>query len=195
MKLKKLALTITAGALLAGALTACGGDKNTTETTAGKAAATEAPADTAADTAEAGKAEAATGAYHITYNGIDLKTGMVWADVKDSLGSETKPMERIEPCGGGDYIQEMYFYDGVTINTLRSETIVGIEVPMDTAGDSALAAGQIKKGDSADKIKEVLGEPTREDEYQVVYESDTDSLFFFIDNGTITGFSIMTNPK
>ena len=199
MKLKKSILTISAGALLAFSLTACGGGKKASETTTAAtttAAATEA-AQTAANTGdtapETDAPDISADNHYISFNGVDLKVGMTWDDAKDSLGSEVKPMEKIEPCGGGDYIQEMYFYDGLTVTTLRSETIVGIEVPMDTES-SAAAGGQIKKGDSLEQIKEAFGEPSMEDEYMLVYEGANDSLYFPIDNNTVTSIAIRKNP-
>ena len=192
MRLKKLILTAVTGACLMGALTACGGSKDTTATTA---ATTQAAAET---TEDAKATEAATNTSSdlafISYNGVELRPGMTWADVKDSLGSESKPMEKIEPCGGGDYIQELYFYKGLQIFTLRSETIISIEVPMSEDGDAALAGGKIKKGDSIDSVKEVFGEPTG-DEWQAVYEFGDSTLMFYLDNGTVTGIMLLTTPK
>ncbi|MBR4513954.1 MAG: hypothetical protein IKO61_03615 [Lachnospiraceae bacterium] len=193
MKLKKIALTITAGTLLIGALTACG-DKKTDSTTAAAttAAATEAAKDTEA-AKETETAAVSTGSDYVLYNDVELRPGMVWADVKDSLGAEAKPMEKIEPCGGGDYIQEMYFYDGLRINTLRSETILSIELPFDEDSD-ALIAGKIKMGDSLDKVKEVLGEPEG-DEYQAVYAFDKTTIMIYLENGAVKGAAVLTNPE
>ena len=195
MRLKKLILTTVTGACLMGALTACGDSKKDDTTAATTQAAAETTAEAATEAATEATSTVASDTGFISYNGVELKPGMVWADVKDSLGSESKPMEKIEPCGGGDYIQELYFYDGLEVFTLRSETIISINTPMDDGSNSALAGGKIKKGDSIDTVKEAFGEPTSEDEWQAFYEYGDNTMMFYLDNGVVTGFIFLQSPK
>lgn len=67
-----------------------------------------------------------------TVNGVEVKQGAVWADVKDTLGDEAKPSDTIEPCDGGDYIQIIHYYKGAEITTLRDENIIGISMTTDS---------------------------------------------------------------
>ena len=176
MKFKKLALTITIGALLIGSAAACG-----------KAS----PAASEAATEAATENEYNADDYFVSFNGANLNLGMEFAKVKDMLGSETKPAETIEPCDGGDYIQEMHFYDGLTVNTLRGETIIGLEVPQD-GGDGAMMQGKVKKGATVDEVKKQLGNPENEDEYSLSYTIGTASLMIYLSDGVVSGSMAMS---
>lgn len=185
MKLKKLLLTVTAGTLLLASLTACGSknDKKDKQTT------TENQNILVNDDDATG-----SGAY-MSFNGTDLQVGTVWNDVKDSLGSEAKPSETIEPCGGGDYIQIVHFYDGLTVTTLRDETIVSLEIPMD--GESTAAVnGTVTKGSSADDVKAALGDtPNMEDEYMISYTFGNVQVNINLDNGKVNSAMFMSLPE
>ncbi len=175
MKIKGVLAALVVGVLAVGMLTACGSKEE--------------------DGPDTTKTETATpeGAY-VSYNGTNVAIDMPFADVKDGLGTETKPAETIEPCGGGDYIQEMHFYDGLTVNTLRGETVIGVEIPAD-GGSSALMMGKVKKGDSAEDAKAALGTPASEDEYTLSYSIGNSSVMLYIDQGSVTSMGIMKNPE
>ncbi len=179
MKLKKTLVTLAACALMLGSLTACGDKKE--ETTA---AAQE-------TTAAAEKSENA-GEVFMTFNGVDVHIRADFASIKDSLGTEVKPAETIEPCDGGDYIQIMHYYDGLTITTLRDEIVIGLEIA-DGNGAPALM-GKVKVGDTPDAVKSALGDPENEDEFSLSYNIDGAQVMVYLDNGAVSG-SIVINMQ
>ncbi|SEF86048.1 hypothetical protein SAMN04487934_10491 [Eubacterium ruminantium] len=183
MKIKKLLLTALTGALLLGSLTACGSkDDDKKESTT--AATTEKKAEATTDD---NKAEGA----FISFNGVDLQGGQVFDDVKDKLGAETKPSDRIEPCGGGDYIQIIHYYDGLELTTLRDEKIVGLSIPMDSKSTAAIN-GKITNGASAADIKAVLGDkPDMEDADMISYSFGKTQVNFYFSNGAMNGCNFM----
>ena len=188
MRLKKAILTAACGALLLGALTACGSDKETTTAAATTAAeaTTEAGADTGATEAPAASADATA----VSFNGVDIAMNADWNSVKDGLGAETKPAETIQPCDGGDYIQIIHYYDGLEVTTLRDETVVGLSIPMGS-GSKATIKG-IKIGDSADAVKSAMtGTISNEDDSMISYDTPDANVMFYLENGAVTGAMMM----
>ena len=184
MKLKKILTTITVGALLMGTLVACGEKKDDT------AAQTTAAAETTAAAGEETTAAAVSADNpYISFNGVDVQIGMNWADIKDKLGSETKPVDEIKPCDGGDYIQIMHYFDGLTVTTLRDETVVTLST--EDGGDGATLMGQVKKGDSIDAVKSAMGEPDSIDEYQMNYTKGNASVFVYLENNVVRAVAFM----
>ena len=188
MRLKKAILTAACGALLLGALTACGSDKETTTAAATTAAeaTTEAGADTGATEAPAASADAMA----VSFNGVDIAMNADWNSVKDGLGAETKPADTIQPCDGGDYIQIIHYYDGLEVTTLRDETVVGLSIPMDS-GSKATIKG-IKIGDSADAVKSAMtGTISNENDSMISYDTPDANVMFYLENGAVTGAMMM----
>ena len=188
MRLKKAILTAACGALLLGALTACGSDKETTTATATTAAeaTTEAGAETGATEAPAASADAMA----VSFNGVDIAMNADWNSVKDGLGAETKPADTIQPCDGGDYIQIIHYYDGLEVTTLRDETVVGLSIPMDS-GSKATIKG-IKIGDSADAVKSAMtGTISNENDSMISYDTPDANVMFYLENGAVTGAMMM----
>ncbi len=177
MKLKKIIATVTIGAVMLGSLTACGSKSDSTT------AATE-----AATSAEESSA-ASSGNGFVSINGTDLALDMNWNDVKDKLGSETKPADTIQPCDGGDYIQIMHHFDGITVTTLRDETIIGLE-PAEGSTE-VLVMGKVKKGDNLETIKSALGTPSSESDGMLVYNAGNASVMLYLDNDALTSFAFM----
>lgn len=180
MKLKRFIAALATGVVLIGSLAACGSKSDDKKKTEATTAATEQQNTASADA-------------FLSYNGVELKLNAAWADVKDKLGSETSPSETIQPCDGGDYIQIMHFYKGLTVTTLRDETIVMLAV--DSAADSSDAAlnGKIKKGDSVDAVKEAFGAPASEDAGMLVYNMGNATVMIYLDdnNTAVTGVNLM----
>ena len=180
-RLKKAAVLAATTAILTASLCACGGEKKE-DTTA--AAATEAAA----------QDETAASAVFFTINGAEVRMGAAWADIKDSLGAETKPSDTIQPCDGGDYIQIVRYYEGAELTTLRDETVIGISMTMDGGGDVAIM-GKVKKGDTTDAAKSALGTPASEDEGMMSYDMNGDNLMIYLENGAVTGAMCMASPQ
>ena len=183
MRIKKLLATVTVGVLLLGSLAACGKkDDDKKESTT--AATTEdenllTPDDNTSD-----------GAF-ISYNGVNLSINQTFDEVKDKIGAETKPAETIEPCGGGDYIQVIHFYEGLEVTTLRDETIVNMSIPMDT-NSPATINGAFTNGASVADIKAALGDkPDMEDADMISYTSGSAQVNIYLTDGVMNGCSFM----
>ncbi|MCR5293036.1 MAG: hypothetical protein K6E28_09215 [Eubacterium sp.] len=175
MKLKKLFMILTMGAMMAAPLTACG--------STGAEATTVASSDA--------KENSSNEAF-ISYNGVELYMDMTFDSVKDNLGDEIQPSETIEPCGGGDYIQILHYYKGLTVTTLRDETLIGLQA----TDDSVLAQGSVKIGDPAESVKSAISKtPDNEDENMISYSLGKSTVMFYIENGKVTGINYMPIPE
>ena len=180
MRLKKAFLTAACGAVLLGALTACGSDKETTTA-----------ANTTAETTAAVEASApAEGATAVTFNGTDVAMNADWNSVKDGLGAEAKPAETIQPCDGGDYIQIIHFYDGLEVTTLRDENVVGLSIPIGSTSTASIKG--VKIGDSAEAVKSAMtGTISNETEDMISYDTSDANVMFYLENGAVTGAMMM----
>ena len=102
-------------------------------------------------------------------NGQKVYIGLLFADIKDSLGDEIKPSDEILPCGdgAGDWKRIQHYYPGMYI--MEDQDGIICEISMSKMHDGeceALVNDQIKLGDSIAALKELLGtEPVQEDEY------------------------------
>ncbi len=195
-RFKKIAAIAMLGIMSASVLCSCGQEKEeaTTveETTTVEEVTTEADAEAEEASDDSADSEGTTlTESFVTFNGTDVHIGDAYDDIKDKLGDETKPSEKIEPCDGGDYIQIMHYFDGFTLTTLRDEKVIGLELPRDGAGDVAIN-GKVKKGDTAETVKEALGTPASEDEYSINYNADKANLMIYTENGTVVGAMFMS---
>ena len=186
MRIKKFLVTVTVGVLLLGSLAACGKkDDDKKESTT---AATNAPTE---DENSLSPDDNTTDGAYVSYNGVNLQINQVFDEVKDKLGAETKPAETIEPCGGGDYIQVIHFYDGFELTTLRDETIVNMSIPMDT-NSPATVNGAFTNGASVADIKAVLGDkPDMEDADMISYSLGNAQVNIYLTDGVMNGCSFM----
>lgn len=167
MKKVTKALSLALAAIIT--LTACGG--------AGKSGGSG-----------AGSSEG-SGAF-VTYEGTNVTVGGEFEGIKDKLGTETKPMETIEPCDGGDYIQIMHYYDGITVTTLRDEKVISIE-PAEGGSKEILIQGKVKMGDSADDVKKALGDPENESDGMMSYTVEGTSVMIYLEGDSVSGFMYM----
>ncbi|MBO6115176.1 MAG: hypothetical protein J6P57_08980 [Lachnospiraceae bacterium] len=174
--LKKLAVLTATALVLTTGMVACGDKKQSDKSTTKEAAD-----------------DTSSSEVFFTVNGVEVKQGAVWADVKDTLGDEAKPSDTIEPCDGGDYIQIIHYYEGAEITTLRDENIIGISMTTDSKDVDVM--GAVKLGDTADAVKSALGTPNQEDESMIVYEIGSSSLMLYMDNGVVNSAMCMQMPQ
>ena len=184
MKLRKMMISAVLGAALVATLTACGKDDKKESTTA---AATEAVTEAAA--------QEDTRFDFIELNGVKVYMRGNYEEINDSLGAESQPVDVIEPCDGGDYIQNLHHYGSVEITSLNDGKIVNIGASNAQPGDLVIA-GKINIGDSVDAVKEVLGStPDREDEYGVSYQIGNTFMTVNMDNGKVSGVMMMNTEN
>ena len=190
MKIRNCFVAAAMGIMLLGSITACGSKEEAT-TEAATQANTQAATEEATEAASPSRDDSSTvDEFFITFQGVDISTGMTFADIKDKLGNEVKPSETIEPCDGGDFIQIMHFYDGLTVTTLRDEIVHSLELQEAGAND-ALIQGKLKIGDQVEEVKRILGKPENEDEYAVSYTIGTANVMIYLTDGKISGFMVM----
>ena len=109
------------------------------------------------------------------YNGATIEYGTKFADIKDQLGKMSKPSSTSTPCVPNAHDVEYYYYAGLIIQVNFEGTIIDIQLNEEMApGREGSTAGGLKLGDTREKAKEFLGEPTSEDEYCISYK-DPDS--------------------
>ncbi|MBO6114473.1 MAG: hypothetical protein J6P57_05395 [Lachnospiraceae bacterium] len=132
----------------------------------------------------------------LTYNGQTFTVGDTYDKVKGGLGDEIKPSEVIPPCDGeGDDMTE-YYFDGLTVGVDESGIVDHINL-VSEGGDVVKEAETdkgLKLGDTADKAKELYGEPLNDSEYVVSFDDgDLNMTCGLGDDGTITYFYIINN--
>lgn len=129
----------------------------------------EAPAEQSAAAAETEESK-----IFMTLNGQKVYIGLVYADIKASLGDEIKPSEEVLPCGdgGGDWKRILHFYPGTVVTEDQNGIICEVSMNLGNEGDcETLAMGQIKLGGSVAELKKLLeGTPVMEDGWGATYK-------------------------
>ena len=189
MKYRRLLAVTLAAAVLGMGLAACSKDSDDeTEKTEAPAEETEAVADT--------QGEGGTLAYedlYCTLNGVDVYIGMPFEEVKDQLGDEIKPEERVEPCTGDcEYLCIIHTYDGFEINENYDGLVSSISVnTMNTGIGTGKFQDSFDYGAPIQEILDRYGEPWDQGDGYVQYSIGNAMLMFNSDdNVTITSFSI-----
>ncbi|MBQ8912810.1 MAG: hypothetical protein IJ054_02040 [Lachnospiraceae bacterium] len=123
----------------------------------------------------------ATGGIGLTYNSTSITLGDSFDNIKSGLGEEIRPSEEIAPCDGegGNHIE--HYYNGLLIGTDMSGNVAYYMIQSD--GDDttdvvreASTDKGLKLGDSADRAKELYGEPYNESDYVIAFSDDTTVL-------------------
>lgn len=170
MKLRKVFASILAVSVIGAGMIACSKDEDKKDET--EAPVTEATEDTEASQAPAGDID-----LFFVLNGIEVRIGDNYADIKDQLGDEIKPEDRVIPCEGDcEYLSIIHTYDGFTVEENQEGIVcnIGINGYESGVGD-ALFMGQFKYGDSfADVMAAIPMDPSDSDEtYAQYFITDT----------------------
>ena len=137
---------------------------------------------------------------YILCSGTKLTVGMQFADVKDGLGAETRPVDVILPCDGGDaYKDTIHYFGTLAVTEDKDGVIAQMEISdlYETEGDAALM-GKIKVGSTQAEAIAALGEPSTpmaDDDYALTYDLENGVVLVFLspdDNKeTVSGINIM----
>ena len=127
-----------------------------------------------------GNDKSSASALKFTYKGFDIVPGSDIGPVIESIG---EPPEKSDPhaiCATqGEAVE--YFYDGFEIDTHiepdeSSEIIVTIKIL-----DTLIDCGGVHLGDKLEKVKQIYGAPTSEDDFGLDYISGNTRLRFSSD--------------
>lgn len=129
------------------------------------------------------------GGYIFETNGVKVEIDSKMADIEAALG-EPKSYFEAASCAFGD-MDKVYTYSGFRIDTYQidGQDYVSDVIFMD---DTVSTPEGVSIGDSADKVKEVYGTPTAEDDKRLVYENGSMKLVFLLDNGTVNTIEYLT---
>lgn len=191
LDLRKKAIALGMAGIMAVSFAACAKTEETTQ-----ASQTEATAATDATEAtqesqgsqESKDTPAEADKFYFIINGYNLKIGDTFEDVKDKLGKEIKPAEDIGACDPQGRSDFAYFYDGVEVTVHFDGKVTRMYVDEENKGAATLAG--IALGDSVDKVKSTLGEPTGEDESSIDYMNDKINMTIRLEGGIVTGIDM-----
>ncbi len=154
--------------------------------TAGCAGKKEDVKDTTQDAAEAQSEEQG---FYVTINGTNIQIGMAFADVKDKLGEQTQPEEVMHSCDpDSDWQQTVHYYADAEVTEDKDGYINSVWVK----GETASVMGKIKLGTAVDDVKALMGEPSSEDEYSLMYVAEGEIwLSINIENDKVASATII----
>lgn len=176
-KLLVLVLALTAAL----ALCACG-EK---EITGGGDGGADKPAGT-----EVAAPTGGAGGYIFSSKGTKVEIDAPMEAIEKSLGEPASYFEA-ESCAFGE-LDKTYTYSGFRIDTYQ---IDGVDYVCDVifTDDTITTPEGAAIGDSVDKVKEVYGEPTKEDDVRMIYSSGDMKLVFLKEGTTVKTIEYMTN--
>ncbi len=133
---------------------------------------------------------------YVLFNGTKVASGMLFTDVKDSLGDEVRPSESIGSCDeNSDFLDTMHYYDGLIVTEDKDGVIRDLE---SNEGNKVLVNGKVKIGDEVSFAIEALGEPSAplgEDDVSINYSTEQAIVMLFFETGTdgktISGISFI----
>ncbi len=127
---------------------------------------------------------------YVDYNGTRIVMGAAADDIIKSLGEPTEKRE-IGDCGGLG-AQVKYSYDSLEVYVLESKTDGNIIDGIIFRDDLVETPEGVCIGQSVDKAKELLGEPTESDDKSLKYKKDAYVLLLGCESGTITSVDYIT---
>jgi len=193
MKVRKTLAAILAVSVIGAGMAACSKDDD-------KKDETEAPAeDTVAEESEDEGTETERAVdgidLYFVLNGVEVRLGDSYADIKDQLGDEIKPEDKIVPCEGDcEYLSIIHTYEGYTVEENYDGVVCNISINGYESGiGDDLFLGQFKYGDSVADVKAAIdAEPADEGDTYIQYFI-TDTLCCMInndENGVFQGASV-----
>lgn len=134
----------------------------------------------------------------LVYNGFEFGVGDNINDIKDKLGKEAGPSQKVESCMTGKP-EVVYYFTNLNVHTSTEGVIYSVDIGMDAnyEGEDGQTKDGVKTGMTFDEAKNILGEPTKSDDYNYFYEDGT--LRFQLtaaldDDAKIGGISV-TDPS
>lgn len=134
----------------------------------------------------------------LVYNGFEFGVGDNINDIKDKLGKEAGPSQKVESCMTGKP-EVVYYFTNLNVHTSTEGVIYSVDIGMDAnyEGEDGQTKDGVKTGMTFDEAKKILGEPTKSDDYNYFYEDGT--LRFQLtaaldDDAKIGGISV-TDPS
>ena len=173
MKMKKIIVMMIAVAAVI-SLCACGGEKQITGNGGG---------------GDTGAASGGAGGYMYETNGVKLEIDSEMSQYEDALGEPISMFES-ESCAIGD-LDKVFTYHGFRVDTYQFDGIDYISDVIFT-DDTVSTPEGAAIGDSVDRIKELYGEPTSQDDVRMVYENGDMKLVFLLDGTTVNTIEYLT---
>ena len=132
---------------------------------------------------------AGAGGYIFETGGVKVEIDAQMADIEEALG-EPKSYFESQSCAFGE-LDKVYTYSGFRIDTYQ---INGIDYISDVifTDDTISTPEGLAIGDSADKAKELYGEPTTEDATRLVFENGNMKLVCLLDGSSIKTIEYLT---
>lgn len=131
----------------------------------------------------------------VKYNGVEFGVKDQFDDIKDKLGSETRPPQTYTPCAAlvaGDVTT--HYYEGLTLETNDKGVIYSIKFSsFDNPNSTAELTTGVKLGSSHDDVINGYGDSDSDDEYNTSYSYDKLYFAFSYDvdgDGTVNYFSL-----
>jgi len=134
----------------------------------------------------------------LSYNNFEFGVGDNINDIKDKLGNEAGPSQKVESCMTGKP-EVVYYFTNVNVHTSTEGVIYSVDIGMDAnyEGEGGQTKDGVKIGMTFDEAKKILGEPTKSDDYNYFYEDGTLRLQLIAaldDDAKIGGISV-TDPS
>lgn len=166
----KKALIVILSVLMVAGLCACGGNS-------------------AGSTGEVNAPTSGAGGYIFESKGASIEIDAKMADIEAALG-EPKSFFESESCAFGE-LDKVYTYSGFRIDTYQ---IDGVDYVSDVifTDDTISTPEGLAIGDSADKAKELYGNPAIEDDSRLVFEKGNMKLVCLLDGTTVKTIEYMT---
>ena len=174
--MKKLLVT----ALLATTIFTLAGCGNSSS--GGGDAAAAGDTQTAADAGTADSGNTAGSGYVFVSGSSSIPVDAEWEAISEALGEPLNYYEAAS-CAFGD-LDKVWTYNGFTVDTYQLD---GVDYVYDVnlTSDAISTPEGVSIGDSADKVKEVYGEPESEDSSQIIYRSGNMKLLFILEGGKV----------
>lgn len=134
----------------------------------------------------------------LVYNGFEFGVGDNLNDIKDKLGSEAGPSQKVESCMTGKP-EVVYYFKNINVHTSTEGVIYSVDMGMDALfeGEDGQTKDGVKVGMTFDEAKKLLGEPTKTDSYNYFYEDGTLRLQLAasLDDDSKVGAISVTDPS
>lgn len=134
-------------------------------------------------------ASGGAGGYMYETGNVKLEIDSEMSQYEDALGEPISYFES-ESCAIGD-LDKVYTYHGFRIDTYQFDGVDYISDVIFT-DDTVSTPEGASIGDSVDKIKEIYGEPTSQDNVRMVYENGNMKLVFLLDGDTVNTVEYLT---
>lgn len=136
--------------------------------------------------------------YGFTINGKTIKLGDKFEDVKDKLGSETKPAENVKPCGIELHGEtKRYYYNDVIIETNYQGIIYYMAISKFETPNTKAEVKGMKLKTTVAEAKTITSSETIENdsEYGFSYKKDQKTVSITLTDDNDIGFISMEDKS